>query len=157
MGDEWMYDFETGPYCRCCGSRDVMTLDVFIEKNNDWEDRSRLKEKRVWLSLSDLNEFELDAFVAEALPGGFDGDSDELACEMVSELSFAVTNSPPKYWSHAREEPLSIEDIGGSRAEELTRERKRGFMRLWDSFDADTRSSFLMRVTPVGKPSGSCN
>lgn len=157
MGNERSYDFETGPYCCCCGSRNVMTLDLFIEDSDDWEGRSRLKEKRVWLSLSDLNEFELDAFVAEALPGGFDGDGDELACEIVSELSFAVTNSPPKYWSHAREEPLSIEDIGGSGAEELTRERKRGFMRLWESFDAKTRSSFLMRVTPVDKASGLCS
>ena len=134
-----------------------MTLDLFIEESDDWEGRSRLKEKRVWLSLSDLSEFELDAFVAEALPGGFDGDRDELACEMVSELSFALTNSPPKYWSHAREEPLSIEDIGGSGAEKPTHERKRGFMRLWESFDAKTRSSFLMRVAPVGGQSGSCN
>ena len=37
MGNEQTYEFEAGPYCRCCGSRDVMTLDVFIEESNDWE------------------------------------------------------------------------------------------------------------------------
>ncbi len=157
MGYEQRYDFEAGPYCRCCGSREVMTLDVFIAEIDDWEPGSRPKDQRLWLALSDLNEYELGVFVTEVLPAAFDDDRDELACELFSQLLDASSNAPLKYWSTVRGKPLSISDVDECGAEGLTDERKRGFMRLWESFDAKTRSSFLMRVTPVGKPSGSCN
>ncbi len=157
MGYERQYDFGAGPYCRCCGSREVMTLDVFIAENDDWERSSRLKYQRLCSSLGDLNEYELESFVEEVLPAAFDDVRDELACELFSQLLDASTDAPMKYWSMKLGEPLSISDVDECGAEGLTDERKRGFMRLWESFDAKTRSSFLMRVTPVGKPSGSCN
>jgi hypothetical protein len=65
MRSEQTYNFEAGPYCLCCGSREVMTLDVYIAQSADWEAQSRLKDQRLWLSFSDLDEHELDAFVAD--------------------------------------------------------------------------------------------
>jgi hypothetical protein len=157
MRSEQTYNFEAGPYCLCCGSREVMTLDVYIAQSADWEAQSRLKDQRLWLSFSDLDEHELDAFVADVSAAVSFEDSDEFGSELYSHLSYCSTYAPAKYWSSGREDPLSIDEIDGCDASEFTQSRKLSFMRLWKCFDHKTKTSFLKWATRADKTAGSSN
>ena len=151
------FDFRAGPYCLCCGSREVMTLDVYIAQSTDWEAQSRLKDQRLWLSFSDLDEHELDAFVADVSAAVSFEESDEFGSELYSHLSYCSTYAPAKYWSYGREDPLSIDEIDGCDASEFTQSRKLSFMRLWKCFDYKTKTSFLKWATRADKTAGSSN
>ncbi len=157
MGYQSNDNYFTRPFCLCCGSRELITLDVYIAENNDYEQRSQLKEQRLWSSISDLDELALDSFVAEAVSDFNIEDSGELEMHLYSHLRFAATSASVGQVSYIRVEPVELDEIDRSCIDDLLPERKLAFMRLWDSFDESTKASFLTRATQADRTFGSGN
>lgn len=137
------FDMYEKPYCRCCGSLEVMTVDVSIEESSDWAQQSRLRKERLWKAIRSLEEYELNEFILDAVPYcNLDEDH-----EVESGLTFYLMENPYRYGGDAsgpiRE--VDLDTIVVPWDDHIRKERKRAFIRLWESFDEKSKASFLAR------------
>lgn len=135
-----------GAYCCCCGSQDVMTLDMSIEQSCDYDRRARLRIARLWLAIAGLSEVELSTFICDA--------ESYIDIEYFSDVEVGFFNYLYDNTKQIGDErPSSNPDsfyrlhtIDALNADDMLTRRKLAFMRIWDSFDESTKASFAQRV-----------
>ncbi|MFD0980620.1 hypothetical protein [Tropicimonas aquimaris] len=135
-----------GAYCRCCGSQDVMTIDVSIEQSDDFDRRSRLRVTRLWLAFADLSEFELSAFICDAESYIDIEYFNDIEIGLFSYLSDNIEQIGERRPSCDPDSFYRLHMIDTLNADEMLARRKLAFMRIWDSFDESTKTSFAQRV-----------
>lgn len=141
------YHHGFGPYCRCCGSREIMSLDVSIDESRDWERRSRLKSERLWLAIDGLGDGELAEFIQDALPHVNVEEDNEVEYGLHSYLLNWSIYLPDKTRSYREHRAVDIDEIEEPNEGQMPQDRKYAFLRLWESFDAKTKVSFIRRAS----------
>jgi len=141
------YSHSFGPYCRCCGSREIMSLDVSIDESRDWERQSRLKSERLWLAIDGLDDGELAEFIQDAIPHVNVEENYEVEFGLQSYLSGGSVYLPDKYRCCGERRTVDLDDIEEPNDGHMPQDRKFAFLRLWESFDAKIKASFIRRAT----------
>lgn len=142
--DDWLqYHTFSGPFCRCCGSRNLVTLDTVIAGESDLERSNQLRLERLWLAVGGLGDHQMD-MLAQDMAQCVDTDyPDEIEHPLSKFLSDYAVRPGSRLSDHVDKEPVSPKEIESGRTGNLERERKRAFKALWESFDPDSRSRFL--------------
>lgn len=127
----------------CCGSRELMTLDAFIEAQESGDCRDLLRQKRLWLAFESLGEGNLDDF-AQSL--AFYADLEEPADFECGFWDFFHSQTdihidPDDRKKFSEDVPLDL--IRVSDSDEMKSARKKAIARLWRHFDNETRRLFL--------------
>lgn len=139
-----------GPYCQCCGSRDVMTLDLSTQQTRDYDRQSNLRVTRLWLAIDDLTEFELSDFICDASIYVGVEYFDQVEAGFFSYLSDNAALYIDERHAYAPDSFLRLETIDVPSTKSMLARRKMAFMRIWNSFDETIKQSFIRRV--LGQP-----
>lgn len=143
MADQLYYDAENGAYCRCCGSRDLMTLDAAIDSIDFGVRRDLLLKKRLWLAVEALEEGELDD-IARSLAFYADlEEPDDFLCGFWDFIHAQTDIYLDQVDRHKPSEPMELHNIEAVDPTELLDGQKKAITRLWRGFDEETKQSFL--------------
>jgi len=123
-----------------------MTFDRSIELSCDWDRQSRRKMSRLWLALADLSESELSEFICDLKP--------YIDIEYFNEIetgfsSYVFDGTAHLFEERSAHDPDSffrLDTIDTSNVDDMLGRRKKAFLRIWDSFDVSTKTSFFQRV-----------